>query len=116
MTAFLSVAAIIVGFLFTAQSILMSIDQKWIIARSKESGAYEMLIGYLVTATYWWMFSAFLSAVGLAIVPTTVLPDWHRPYAVALFSGWVFVAVTGSLAAFRVLSIFSTILKSISKG
>ncbi len=116
MTAFLNVAAIIVGFLVTSQSILLSLDGKWIIQRSKESGAYRMLVGYLVSATYWWMGAALLSAVGIALVPATPLPGWQKPYAVSMFSVWVFVAATASFAAFRVLSIFSSVLKSISKG
>jgi hypothetical protein len=116
MTSFLNVAAIIVGFLLTAMSILLSIDSKWIIQRSKESGAYGMLVGYMISATYWWMAAVLLSAVGVAIIPSNPLPEWQKPYAVALFSAWVFVAATGSFAAFRVLRIFSTVLKSISKG
>jgi hypothetical protein len=115
MTSFLNVAAIIVGFLVTTQSILMSLDSKWIIQRSKESGAYRMLVGYLVAATYWWMGTALLSGVGIALVPTSPLADWQKPYAVSMFSIWVFVAATASFAAFRVLSIFSSVLKSISK-
>lgn len=116
MTSFLNIAAIIVGFLITSQSILMSLDGKWIIQRSKEAGAYRMLVGYLVAATYWWMAAALLSAVGIALVPATPLPDWQKPYAVCMFAFWVFIAATASVAAFRVLSIFSSVLKSISKG
>jgi hypothetical protein len=116
MTSFLNIAAIIVGFLVTSKAILLSIDTKWIIQRSKESGAYGMLVGYMVSATYWWMAAAFLSAVGLALIPATPLADWQKPYAVALFSGWVFVAVTASLAAFRVLNIFSIVLQTLSRS
>lgn len=116
MTGFLNIAAIIVGFLVTSQSILMSLDGKWIIQRSKEAGAYRMLVGYLVAATYWWMAVALFSAAGVALVPAAPLAAWQKPYAVGLFSAWVFVAATASFAAFRVLSIFSAVLKSISKG
>src|ERR1700722_17030547 len=66
LVGFLNVAAILTGFLLTANSILLSIDEKWIIRRSKEAGAYEMLVGYLVSATYWWLATALLSAVGVA--------------------------------------------------
>ncbi len=116
LSGFLNVASIVVGFLVTAKSILLSIDHKWIIQRSKESGAYGMLVGYIVSATYWWLASALLSAVGVAIIPPDPLADWQQPIAVGLFSGWLFVSVTSALGTIRVLSIYSKILKSISKG
>ena len=116
LTSFLNVSAIIVGFLVTSASILLSLDGKWIIQRSKEAGAYRMLVGYLVSATRWWMALALLSAVGIAFVPPSPLPNWLKPYVVGSFSLWIFVAATASGAAFRVFKIFTSILTSISKG
>jgi hypothetical protein len=116
LAAILNVAAILAGFLMTAKSILLSMDDKWIIRRSKEAGAYEMLVGYMVSATYWWLACAVLSAVGLAIVPPGDLQDWQKPPAVALFCGWVFVSATSAFASLRVLSIYSIILRSISRS
>lgn len=111
----LNVAAIMVGFLVTAKSILLSIDDRWIIKRSKEAGAFEMLVGYMVAATYWWLGTALLSALGVAMIPSS-LADWQKIIAVRMFAVWVFVAATSVLAAFRVLTIYSSILRSISKG
>lgn len=115
LASFLNVAAIMIGFLVTAKSILLSIDDKWIIQRSKEAGAYEMLVSYLVAATYWWLITALLSALGVALVPPT-LQDWQHIIAVRLFSFWIFAASTAILTALRVLTIYSSILRSVSRG
>lgn len=104
-----------VGFLVTAKSILLSINDKWIVQRSREAGAYEMLIGYMISATYWWLAAAIASALGIAVTPSLPLPEWQRPIAAILFSCWTFVAMTACLSALRVLTIFSVILRSLSR-
>ena len=95
-TATLNVAAIAVGFLFTAKSILISIDNRWIIQRGKESGAYQMLIAYMLSATYWWLITAVLSGIGLAILPAG-LKEAQKVVAIWCFSGWVFFAATANI-------------------
>lgn len=115
LTSFLNVAAIMIGFLVTGKSILISLDETWIIQKSKTAGAYEMLVGYMVAATYWWFAMVLLSAIGVAMIPP-VLQDWQRLIAVRLFSIWIFIAVSATLSVVRILAIYSTILRAISKG
>ena len=58
-----SISAIAVGFLITAQSIILSIDQRSVIKGLKQGAVYGHLVGYVVQAIYW--------AFGTTIVTAT---------------------------------------------
>ncbi len=106
-SAVVGVAGIGVTLLITAQSILFSSDDKWIIQRAKEAGAYRMLVDYLASAVRWSLVLAVFTAVALAFDLKWNL--WWYPYA---FAAWLWCAVTTVLATSRVARIFLTIFRS----
>lgn len=105
-SAIISVAAIAVGFLATAKSILLSIDNKPIIVGLKATGHYKTLIDYLMGATLWSFILAGMSVVCfLADLRTPA--DWHR----WVFAFWAFTIFTAGAACYRVIHIFGKILR-----
>jgi hypothetical protein len=107
--AIVSIAAIAVGFLATAKSILISIDDKLIVQRLKRVGYYKILVDYLLGAV-WWSF-------GLSILSTAcILVDWKDPGGAwwnrLLLAAWIFVLTTAMLACGRVIYIFGKLLRT----
>jgi hypothetical protein len=109
-SAAVNIAAIGVGFLLTANSILVSADEKWIVQRAKEAGAYQLLVGYLLGATRWCLAAAILSAVAMLYDPKWDL----RWYPVAL-SVWIYIAIGAAAALVRVLNIFAQVLLALGE-
>jgi len=106
-TAVVSVSAIAVGFLATAQSILFSIEEKRAIRFLKDAGKFGTLISYMMAAVNLSFLLAAASAVGL-LVKWKVEAKWH----IYGFTVWVLLLVTATLSYYRVVSIFSAILRS----
>ena len=106
-SATVSAAAIAVGFLATAKSILLSIDSKPIIANLKAIGKYNTLIDYLMAAVTW---SFSLAAISVfCFLPDLKIPaEWHR----WLFAVWIFVIFTAGCSCFRVIQVFGKILRA----
>jgi len=107
----ISSGAIAVGFLMTAKSILISIDQRRVIRQLKQTGRYTYLIQYLIAAVKWSFLTIIYTTVGM-------LAEFHRfdPWATYLYTaGWVFVTTTAVGCAYRVIDIFSVILKRIAE-
>ena len=107
--ATVNIAAIGVGFLLTASSILVAVDGKWIVRRAKESGAYKLLVRYLIAATYWCLTVAVVSSVALLFNPAWKL-GWYR-YGMA---AWLFFAGAAFASLWRVLLVFSQMLLGLS--
>jgi hypothetical protein len=107
--AIVSIAAIAVGFLATAKSILISIDDKLIIQRLKRVGYYKILIGYLLSAVWWSLGLSVFSALCLLIDWKDAAGAWWNRPVLAL---WVCVLVTSLLACARVIYIFGKILSA----
>jgi hypothetical protein len=105
-SAVISVAAIAVGFLATAKSILLSIENKPIIADLKAHGRYSTLIDYLMCATKWSFFLAVMSIT--CFLADLKTPYWHR----WLFAFWVFAMFSTGASCFRVIHIFGKILRT----
>lgn len=110
-TATVTITAIGMGFLLTANSFLVAVDNRWIIRRAKEAGAYKLLIRYLVSATRWCLCAAVISAIGLLFDPIWNLP-WYR-YALSV---WALIAAGTVVAIGRVLLVFSEILLALGDG
>ncbi len=108
-SAVISTAAIAVGFLATAKSILLSIDRQPVIVKLKAAGKYKLLVSYLVQATIW---SFLLAGTSVAcFLPDLKNPaEWHR----AVFAAWTGVMFTASAACFRVIHAFGKVLHSIN--
>jgi hypothetical protein len=106
-TAVVSVSAIAVGFLATAQSILFSIEEKRAIRFLKDAGKFGTLISYMMTAVNLSFLLAAASAVGLLI-------NWKAAatWQIGAFTVWTLLLGTAALSYYRVVSIFSAILRS----
>lgn len=102
-----TISAIAVGFLATAEAIIVSISRSDILQWMKDGGHYETTIDYFVDAIHFCMTTAILSGLMLLI-------DYKDPVKIVLWvvAAWVFIAVSGLFATYRVISLFSTILKN----
>ncbi|MDJ0662113.1 MAG: hypothetical protein QNJ42_21895 [Crocosphaera sp.] len=102
-----TLSGIVIGFLITAKSILFSIDDKYIIKKLKETNTYNKLINYFMSAIQYAFFLAFISLLGLFL-------DFKNPSIVhkIIFAIWTFSLVSASSSCYRVIDVFSGILKS----
>jgi hypothetical protein len=98
------------GFLFTAASILMSMDRRPVIQWGRETGAYSMLASYLTHGVWWCLVAAFVTlAMFLLDFGKPVM--WHR----VGFCVWLAATVGAAVAVVRVLLIFAKILQQAAK-
>lgn len=100
--AAITVAAITVGFLVTAQSILLDRDDGTIAKQLKAIGAWSSLLGYFRSATWLAFLAAGFSAVLLFLVDPKNPARWH-PW---IFAVWVFLVALAAGAGHRVIAIF----------
>ena len=97
----LTISAILAGFLATAKSLLVAIDND-VMARIKKTSYHELLINYLVCAIYSCFLFSIYNLWGYFIC--------HRNY---LYSHcWLWLAVFCIFAFLRVMKIFTLIIKS----
>lgn len=106
-TAVVGVSAIAVGFLATAQSILISLETRRAVKFLKEANGFSRLVNYMMAATHLSFVLAALSAFALLLDPKA--PRWWYHYA---FSAWLLMLAWAGLAYYRIVSIFETILRS----
>lgn len=106
-TAAITISAISVGFLATAKSILISIRGTKIIKWMKDGGVYDQVVNYLMSAVNSCLGVAIVSALALLFDYSTV-KVWHE-YA---FTTWIFLCVAAGLASYRVILLFSDILRN----
>ncbi|MEZ6099972.1 MAG: hypothetical protein R3E01_13470 [Pirellulaceae bacterium] len=109
MAAIVSIGGIAIGFLATAKSILVSIDDKAIIAKLKKSGYYRRIISYLRYAVRWSFALTIYSAALLLVDLNSGWTIWHS----AGFSLWLLLAVASTLSYYRVINIFYAVLETL---
>lgn len=111
MSAVINLCAIAIGFLATAKSILITVDNKPLIADLKRTGYYKRIVRYLRGAIAWSFLLAFASAVGLLldVGHTSQWTTWHAA-GVAL---WLALGLGTILACHRVIHIFYTLLDTL---
>ena len=107
-SAIISIAAIAVGFLATAKSILLSIDSRPIIAKLRAAGYYDTLIDYLMGAAFWSLTLAGASIVCFLADLKSEELWWHR----WMFAFWIFTMFTAGATCHRVVHIFGKILRT----
>lgn len=107
MAAVVSISAIAIGFLATSKSILISIQNRRFIRQIKELKLYDTLIGYLMTAINYCFCLALMSAAAL-LVDYKTAPGWFSQ----IFCVWIFFGVAALLSCYRVIRIFSLILRT----
>lgn len=103
----LNISAITTGFLGTTASIFLSISSKPIIRDMKETGEYKQLMEYLIASIRWSLVLAVISGIGI-LLGFSVMDWWDKLYVGVL----AFVLMTAFLAFYRVMVIFSQVLRS----
>ena len=106
-----SISAIAVGFLLTAKSILVSIDDRKIILHLKQMGLYSSLVGYLIHAVRWCFATVVVTALGMLLGQHSM--PWYLTFI--YLTTWVFVTGMAGGCCFRIVSIFSSILKDMAR-
>lgn len=113
MAAVVSIGGISVGFLATAKSILVTIDDKAIIQKLKKAGYYKRIVKYLLAGIKWSFLLTLWSAAALLVdLKGTMAWTWLHA---AGFAVWVFLAVTATLSYYRIINIFYAILNTLDK-
>ena len=107
--AVVTAAAMGLGFLMTTTSILLSLNERWIIRRSRQEGAYALVVDYLISACRWCLSLAFFSAAALFVDARSFV--WWHAYA---FAVWLGLAVGTVLAVYRIVYFLTVILRSVS--
>lgn len=96
----LTFGAILTGFLSTALTLLISIQDREIVKQLKESGYIKDLIRYLAQAIWFAFAFSIVSFIGLFMVQ-------HELLAIA----WICTAVGGGLSFFRVIRVTLKIIQ-----
>ena len=104
--AIINVSAIAVGFLATAKSILVSLEDKPIVRMLKDAGYYSDLVRYLMTATQLCFGLAIASAL-LVLLDFKTAAFWNH----FAFGVWVFLTATAATACARVIRVFGRVLE-----
>lgn len=107
LNATVGVSAIAIGFLATAKSMLFSMNEKWVVVQLRRIGYFKRLMDYFMRSIRWSFVLAILSSVGL-LIDLQGESDPH-PW---LFAIWVFVVMETALCSYRVIHLFSKILRS----
>lgn len=103
----ISISAIAVGFLATAKSILLSLEERPVVRHLRQMGGYDELVRYLLTAVNWSLIASLVSAVFLLFLSQKDT-TWYRD----TFSLWAAVTTVAILTCYRVIRLFSRILIS----
>lgn len=102
-----SISSIVVGFLATAKATLLSISSGRSIKWMKSGGQYQILISYFMTAVHYSILTAVVSAL-LLLLNFEKLP----PYAAYFVCLWILLAVGSLFSGYRIIRLYSTILKN----
>lgn len=105
--AVITVAAIGVGFLVTAQSILIDFGDRLLSRQLKDVGLWKALLGYFRHATWWGFASAGSGALLLFFLDPMKPRAWHS----LVFCCWIVIVVTAAASAYRVISIFFSFIR-----
>ena len=109
----ITLGGISIGFLATAQSILVTVQDRELIKSFKEAGKYNYLIHYLMHAIHASFFLAAISTAGLLYTPAQpTVPVKDPKLFVLCCDVWVLCSTTAILTYYRVVRIFSRILLS----
>jgi hypothetical protein len=108
MAVVVSVSAISIGFVATAKSILLTIQERTVIKYFKDSDRYRTLVDYFMSAIYWSFLAAGLSTIAL-MFDLSKANWWACRIASTL---WIFFVVGATCSYIRVLTIFGYILRS----
>jgi hypothetical protein len=105
-TASATISSIAVGFLATAKATLLSINRSRVVKWMKDGGVYVTMIDYCMTAVHYCLFTTVFSALLL-------LMDFKKvdTISITLVSVWVFFAVGSLLTGYRIIRLYSYVLR-----
>ncbi|MGE3548981.1 MAG: hypothetical protein AB7I29_03670 [Geobacter sp.] len=106
LTASATISSIAVGFLATSKATLLSINNSRVVKWMKDGKVYNTLIDYFMSAVHYCMGAAVYSAM-LLLVNFTKSSQTN----LVLVTGWVFLSVGSLLASYRVIRLYSYILR-----
>lgn len=109
-----SISAIAVGFLLTSQSIILSIDERSVIKGLKQGEVYGHLVGYVVKAVNWSFVTTIVTGIGMVLSLHENANGWI--FSVIFTGLWVFITTTAVMCCYRVIRIFSKILRQLAKA
>lgn len=107
LAAVINVSAIAIGFLATAESVMLGLENKTVVARLKKINYFGFVVDYMRGALVLAFVLALVSAAGLLTDFVTPSP-WHTK----AFSAWLGLVAASLLAWIRIVSIFTRILRS----
>jgi hypothetical protein len=107
LSAVITISSIGIGFLATSKSILISMQNSKIIKWMKDGGHYKNIINYTMSAIHWCFALTLISA--LALVFDLKAPATDKIFFLAC--AWVFIASAALLCSYRIVRLFSTILR-----
>jgi hypothetical protein len=110
-TVVLNVSAIVAGFLGTALSVLLTIENRPVIKDLKDAGCYVPLLTYLLSAVRWSFILVVLSTCGLAIF-TRIGTHSKAAFLVT----WFAVSGVTLLASWRVVQLFGQVVQATGDG
>lgn len=104
-----TLSGIAIGFLITAESILFSIEERYIVKKLKETKTYNKLINYFMFAIQssfvFVLFSIVCSFIDFSVKDPTMFQK-------IMFTTWLSILIITGSSCYRVISVFSDILKS----
>lgn len=103
---YLTIFSVSSGFVFASVSTLLGLSDKTFLKGMKQSGAFELLITYHWSCIRW-------SSVGIALgVAALFWPhDWFQEWQGAVF---IAAGAGGILSAWRILRLFSKVMRRVS--
>jgi hypothetical protein len=108
-SSLLNFEGILVGFLMASKSILIAIEGKSIIKWLKDGGVYNKLLQYFMDAINWSFIAIIFSIAGI-ITSFSIIGIWQF----FVFYGGIFVISASVLCCYRVIYLFTKILRSIN--
>lgn len=103
----MQISSITIGFLITAFSILVTIEDKHIVQQLKQAGVYNKLINYFLDAIQWSFILIAVSSIGL-LIDFNSQESWHS----LAFAIWLFVLTSTASSFYRVIDIFISVVRS----
>jgi hypothetical protein len=104
--AFANLNGICIGFLITAKSIIFTINDNYIIRLLKKHHSYNRLIDYFMSGIQLAFISIFISTICLFFNF-----EINQEFLKYIFATWLFFIVASGSACYRIINLFSEILK-----
>ena len=102
-----TLSGIMIGFLATAMSILLTIIKSYVVQQIINAKVYDKLINYFMDAIQGLFILLFLSFIGL-FVDITKFDQFFR---ISAFGIWSLAFMTSMLSSYRVIRLFASIMR-----